>query len=87
MTRLVGSLVALTLVPVAGWGLCNDQNDNCASWAKSGECGGANKIYMQKHCPLSCGSCHLLCRDVEDACAAWAKAGHCESNADYMLKT
>ena len=71
----------------AGWGLCNDDNPACGYWAKNGECDGANKEFMQKTCPHSCGMCHLLCADVEDSCATWAKDGHCESNPGFMFKS
>ena len=87
--QLFYSVVVLLFyaAPAAGWGLCNDDNPACGYWAKNGECDGANKEFMQKTCPHSCGMCHLLCRDVEDSCATWAKDGHCESNPGFMFKS
>ena len=37
-------------------GLCDDMNDECASWADSGECEN-NPGYMRVSCKRSCGLC------------------------------
>lgn len=43
---------------------CVDKNEDCAPWAESGEC-TANKRYMRKNCPLSCGVCTVRVPDPE----------------------
>ena len=37
-------------------GICDDTNDECASWAESGECEN-NPGYMRMSCKRSCGLC------------------------------
>jgi hypothetical protein len=38
---------------------CVDQNENCAEWARQGEC-QKNEPYMQSSCPKSCNTCEKL---------------------------
>ena len=52
----------------AKWGDCLDSDDNCASWAKSGEC-EKNPGYMKEECRLSC----KLCKPKAPATAAATK--------------
>ena len=54
---------------------CDDQHDQCASWAEGGEC-DANPGYMLRSCRSSCKSC-APCGSVDaqsllvsEACAA-----------------
>ena len=35
---------------------CGDNNKNCRSWARAGECSNSQR-YMKQHCRLSCGLC------------------------------
>ena len=45
-------------------GSCEDRNDNCASWAESGEC-ARNPSYMLENCGASCNaSCKCQPNDV-----------------------
>merc|ERR1719435_484055 len=63
-------------------GVCEDQHEYCASWAKSGEC-EINPDYMLVKCSKSCKTC--VCEDQHEYCASWAKSGECKINPDYML--
>ncbi|KAK3253247.1 hypothetical protein CYMTET_37496 [Cymbomonas tetramitiformis] len=37
---------------------CRDKNENCASWATTGEC-GINSQYMESNCAYSCDACKV----------------------------
>mmetsp|Transcript_13287 Transcript_13287/g.43149 ORF Transcript_13287/g.43149 Transcript_13287/m.43149 type:complete len:487 (+) Transcript_13287:32-1492(+) len=72
---------------------CVDEDSNCETWAKSGEC-FKNEQYMQKRCRASCHVCDggkpkprkaEACEDVNRMCATWAAIGECQSNPGYML--
>ena len=49
----------LTLAILVLSGVCNDQSDSCAAWARAGEC--ATNEGLSAICPLSCGTCSLEC--------------------------
>ena len=36
--------------------VCEDKNQQCSSWAESGEC-SKNPAYMLPNCAKSCGEC------------------------------
>merc|ERR1712226_691568 len=74
---------------------CTDENQNCGSWAASGQC-EANPAYMLVNCRLSCGVCspptqapapptQAPCTDENQNCGNWAASGQCQANPDYML--
>ena len=72
---------------------CVDEHENCAYWAKSGECDN-NAAFMKASCKASCGVCkggkpppkkRGACEDTNDNCATWAAIGECQSNPGYML--
>ena len=81
---MMASLLALVSVVLGG--ICNDNRNDCANWARGGECTGENAEYMALTCPLSCGICTHSCSDTDVSCADWAKNGECESNPDTMLR-
>ena len=56
-----------------------DKNDNCSSWASTGEC-AKNPNYMLPNCPVSCQP-----QDKNDNCSSWASTGECAKNPNYML--
>ena len=41
---------------VSGGGSCKDNNNQCCSWASTGEC-TSNPNYMSMECQLSCNLC------------------------------
>ena len=70
-----------------------DADENCESWAKSGEC-FRNEGFMHKSCRASCHVCKGgkpkpkhpdACQDTNDNCATWAAIGECKSNPGFML--
>jgi len=72
---------------------CVDDHENCAYWAKSGECDN-NAAFMKASCKASCGVCNGgkpppkkrgACQDTNDNCATWAAIGECQSNPGFML--
>jgi len=72
---------------------CVDEHENCAYWAKSGECDN-NAAFMKASCKASCGVCkggkpppkkRGACEDTNDNCATWAAIGECQSNPGFML--
>nr|QBH70098.1 CreM12-ShK5 [Colubraria reticulata] len=70
-------------------GACEDNNENCADWAKSNQC-TINPGYMMKNCIKSCTKCGGgketgACEDKHRNCAAWAGVGQCGKKPDYML--
>ena len=68
---------------------CVDAADDCAGWAKEGEC-ERNAEAMAAHCPRACGVCAPEgqggdgCTDTAVGCAGWAERGECERNAEAM---
>merc|ERR1712151_653406 len=74
--------------PTPSPGPCSDENQNCGSWAASGQC-EANPAYMLVNCRLSCGVCspptQAPCTDENQNCGNWAASGQCQANPDYML--
>ena len=80
------AMLFLTISPhiAAAWGYCNDLNDSCANWAKSGQCEVGDHVLEM--CPHSCAICPHTCRDVHTMCPAWADAGECKNNVKYMYK-
>jgi len=73
---------------------CVDDDESCASWAKSGEC-FRNEGFMHKSCRASCHVCEGgkpkpkrpdACEDGNDNCATWAAIGECQSNPGFMLQ-
>lgn len=44
--------------PPAGRAVCADSNENCASWAQTGEC-TSNAEFMLANCRLSCSVCQV----------------------------
>jgi len=73
---------------------CIDQDNQCSSWAKKGDC-ESNPGYMKYQCPVSCETCNEFnearmgrsspCTDSNHACKSWAAMGECEFNPNYML--
>jgi len=71
---------------------CIDANQNCGTWAASGQC-QANPAYMLVNCALSCGACTPPtqapapppCTDANQNCGIWAASGQCAANPAYML--
>jgi prolyl 4-hydroxylase len=59
---------------LAKWKGCADRHENCAYWAKNGEC-DKNPAYMNNACKLACKKCDPA-KDGEksDAAAAVGKA-------------
>merc|ERR1712190_591003 len=86
--------------PMPSPGPCSDDNQNCGSWAASGQC-EANPVYMLANCRLSCGVCSpptqapapptqapappTPCTDENQNCGNWAASGQCEAIPAYML--
>jgi hypothetical protein len=64
---------------------CTDDNSNCPSWAKSGEC-TANPGYMKVNCKKSCNTCSISqCQESNPTdCANRAASGQCTTNTGYM---
>ena len=71
---------------------CDDQlreDQQCATWAKAGEC-ERNPLYMRNTCRRACGLCG--CDDRipwrgkggSAECMRWARDGECEANPVYM---
>lgn len=72
---------------------CVDSDDNCAAWAKGGEC-DRNPEFMKASCRASCHVCNggkprpkkaNACEDSNTNCATWAAIGECQSNPGFML--
>jgi prolyl 4-hydroxylase len=74
-------------------GTCRDRHDDCAAWAKLGECDTNSD--MKKYCAVSCGICDAEpasdadttdpdCTDGHENCGFWAGAGECDANPSYM---
>jgi hypothetical protein len=66
---------------------CEDQNDKCGFWAKSGECDN-NPDFMLENCQVACGLCvgePVPCENQDDRCESWAEVGECENNPEFML--
>merc|ERR1719433_559351 len=78
--------------PTPSPGPCSDWNQNCGTWAASGQC-EANPAYMLVNCALSCGACSPPtqapapppCIDANQNCGIWAAGGQCAANPAYML--
>merc|ERR1712243_155755 len=58
---------------------CADDNSNCASWARDGEC-QKNPGYMLVSCKRSCNVCND-CVNGNSYCTAWASIGYCSKNS------
>ncbi|XP_076458523.1 zinc metalloproteinase nas-14-like [Babylonia areolata] len=75
-----------------GGGGCQDQNRNCRSWARRGEC-SRNPAYMHNYCKRSCNKCGggggggSSCRDLHGNCANWARAGYCRYGYVSYMRT
>lgn len=80
---------------------CEDEEEECAEWAKLGEC-EANPNYMLQKCQKSCGTCadstaernkkirslsKSNCVDSNEECDKWASQGECDANPNYMLSS
>ncbi|KAJ7393766.1 hypothetical protein OS493_003425 [Desmophyllum pertusum] len=66
-------------------GSCKDNNYNCRSWARRGEC-HRNPRYMRVYCKKSCRVCNAQgsCMDRNRYCRHWAARGYCYANPGYM---
>jgi len=73
---------------------CVDIDDNCETWARSGEC-DRNPAFMKGNCRASCHECNggkpkpkraNACEDGNSNCATWAAIGECQSNPGFMLQ-
>ncbi|XP_046543783.1 LOW QUALITY PROTEIN: uncharacterized protein LOC124253973 [Haliotis rubra] len=68
---------------------CRDRNNQCAGWARLGECRN-NPAYMLVYCKRSCNRCGrggggpTSCRDLSRYCNYWSRIGHCNS---YSYRT
>ena len=78
---------------------CRDSNDECSSWAASGEC-TLNPSFMHVNCRLSCNVCSTVrqggaavaadelaaCGDVgsKQDCEYWTSMGECTANQLFM---
>ena len=62
---------------------CEDTDEACRAWAKSGEC-ITNDGFMLSACPLSCRADG--CIDTHISCDRWAESGQCDENFQYMVE-
>jgi len=79
---------------------CEDQHEDCATWARSGECEN-NPDYMLYQCPVSCDNCGIDhpplppsppyvppggCMDEHPDCAYWAnlEPSECTLSEEWM---
>ena len=79
---------------------CEDKNEHCAAWQKSGEC-ETNAVWMKANCCVSCGettvnastppppepapeAAERKCEDTSEHCVDWQKSGECETNSVWM---
>ncbi|XP_019634432.1 PREDICTED: uncharacterized protein LOC109477553 isoform X1 [Branchiostoma belcheri] len=66
---------------------CEDNNRNCASWARRGEC-RSNPTWMRQNCRRSCNVCGGTtgsgCADNHRHCRYWSQNGYCTSSSAYM---
>mmetsp|Transcript_2994 Transcript_2994/g.9098 ORF Transcript_2994/g.9098 Transcript_2994/m.9098 type:complete len:303 (-) Transcript_2994:68-976(-) len=85
------SLAALKkLLPSQQGESCHDSDQNCLSWARSGEC-ERNTGFMTANCRQSCGKCdHVVllgtpanCADAAE-CGGAREAGRCEADVALM---
>jgi prolyl 4-hydroxylase len=54
---------------------CEDENDNCSTWAIAGECDN-NPFFMHRHCSKSCRLCDCVDTNPE-TCPQWAIRNKC----------
>ncbi|CAL1543600.1 unnamed protein product [Lymnaea stagnalis] len=67
---------------------CENTNDNCEKWAKTGECEN-NPTWMINNCRQACGKCDDgTCKNFYDdvQCTIWAQKLECLSNSEWMSK-
>lgn len=85
-----GRLRELIARKLEGAPLCTDDDEQCPSFARDGEC-QRNPGYMSTRCRKSCNVCRTdgghntsdlfaTCKDDHAQCHAWAKEGECEKN-------
>ena len=69
---------------VSGGGSCKDNNNQCCSWASTGEC-TSNPNYMSMECQLSCNLCpNTAC---EDSCCPPEEKSNGSSKTTVAKKT
>lgn len=68
---------------------CQDNNNECPTWARNGHCrGGQWQNYMKTNCKRSCGLCNgCQHTDNNSNCPHWAKKGYCRGQWQRFMET